>query len=62
MNDNGRDDEVTLEEFLALVSRLPEDRQKEIAALVTRVAAEPDPEIRAAMIQESEADWRSGRP
>ena len=62
MDDTGKAYEPTLEEFHALVRRLPEDRQREIAALVKRVAAEPDPEIRAAMIQESEAEWRSGRP
>ena len=62
MDETGEADEPTLEDFQALVRRLPEDRQREIAALVKRVAAEPDPEIRAAMIQESEAEWRSGRP
>jgi hypothetical protein len=60
MDNTGTDDESALEELLALVSRLPKERQIEIAALVKRVAAEPDPEIRAVMIEESEDDRTSG--
>ena len=60
MDNTGINDESALEELLALVSRLPKERQIEIAALVKRVAAEPDPEIRAVMIEESEDDRTSG--
>ena len=62
MDNAGTDDEAPIEEFLALVRQLPKNRQREIAALVKRVAVEPEHDIRTVMIEESEADRTSGMP